>query len=204
MKAYVIMSSDTCGSDESWAVGVFKDREKAEKYCKQHSELEEFYTYWVNELEYLDDEYEEKEIKSYYYYYVGKEKPESFDVAIQYNYWETKEWLFEHPYIDMNKLEEIEKEDKLLNEVGNLSHKECIKFIKESLNESQIKEIEDYLNTPEIRWFNNSEEIEKRFYDEDLHIEEDDLSINVFSINSYNEARDKAIELYNQWLEKEM
>ena len=197
---YLIMASDTCGGDESWVTGYFTKKEDAEKYAELESQLCEGYTYWVNYIECLDGINLDRVVKPYYSYYVGKELPETLEQLLSWNYWETTEWLKERGLLD--GLTEVEANDHTLNEYGNPSHKKCIEYILSNLSDDEKAQLEDYLNTPEMRW-DNAEDTENRYYDEDIHIEEDDLSIIVYSINSFNEAKEKALDLYNQWLKKE-
>lgn len=200
---YIIMVGDTCG-DDSWAVAASQSKEVAEKYADFKNKLEgedSFYYYWIKEVE-LIEEFKEERIESYYNYYVGKEELNDIDDAFSYDYWEIKEFLEEKGF-DLTELNEIEKNDTSKNECGNPAHIECIKYLKSKLSEETLKEIVDFSNSPEIRWFNNTDEKENKIYKGDLYVEETEDYIQVFSMNSFDEAKQKAIELYNKWLEKE-
>ena len=194
------MEADDC--DSVCAVGAFTDKEKAEKYSIIQNKLSDYYSFYVSEVDLLDDYDVNRDIRPYYSYYIGKEPPNDFNQAIRFDYYEIKEWLIDNNYINADELNSVEQEDKTLNEVGNPAHLECGEYIKSHISEDIMKELIEFDNIPEMRW-DNDEETENRIYDQDIVIIENDTYIQVFSVNSFSEAKEKALELYENWKNKQ-
>lgn len=67
---YCVMVSEEYG-DGSLLSAVFKSKKRAEKYCEIQNQLEEGYSYWINEQEFYDKKVSMKtKIGKYYNYYI--------------------------------------------------------------------------------------------------------------------------------------
>ena len=195
-KIYLVMESDDC--DSVCAIGAFSDKEKAEKYCELQNKLSDYYSFYVSDVDFLDDYDVNRDVKPYYSYYIGKEQPNDFNQAIRFDYYEIKEWLIKNAYINVEELKEVEEKDNTLNEVGNPTHLMCGDYIKAHISEDIMKKLLEFDNSPEMQW-SNDDETENRIYDQDLVVIDNDDYIQVFSVNSFDEAKKKALELYENW-----
>ena len=199
-KIYIVMGSDApMYGDESWVCEVFFDKEKAEKYAEIQNKLEgEMYSYYVIDKEPKEDFDLNTTVKPYYSYYIGKEEPSEFE---ELDYWEVKDYLLTNGLLSEEELTSVEEKDKTLNNVGNRAYREVFSYIKEHLPAIEIEKLVQIFNMPDNRYMNDAE-TEKRIYTTDLHIEETEDYINAYSVNSYEEARQEALKLYDDWKNK--
>lgn len=200
-KVYIVICSDAPSyGDSTWIHAVFSDKESAEKCAEINSELEEEngYDYYVREEEIRPSYDLNTKVVDYYSYYVGKEPLYKDITELRDIYFELIEYLEDKGYLT-EEFKEVEKNDNSKTEWGTKAHKESLSYIKTHLNGEQQQEVLKEMNKPEYRW-ENDEEPEKRIYKGDLDIEETDDYIQVFSINSFEEAKTTALDLYEKWL----
>lgn len=196
MKVWIVMGTDAPEyGDSSWIAAVFSSKDLADKYCEVNNQLDsESYSYYVRE-EVVKDTYDmNTTVKDYYSYFISKE-PEKPLEDLWFEYQEIKDWLhLKGVDIDLTEVEKTDNTDVY----GYKKHTNSFKYIRDNVSSEIIKELEEVFNSPE--YVNcNDDEPEKRIYDKDLYIEEDEDHINVFSVNSYEEARTVAFDLYNKW-----
>lgn len=200
-KVYIVMCSDAPSyGDSTWIHAVFSDEVSANKCAEINTALEEEngYSYYVREEEVKSSYDLDTRVVEYYSYFVGKEHLYKDIIELRDIYFELTEYLEDKGYLT-EEFKEVEKNDNSQTEWGTKAHKESLSYIKTHLNGEQQKEVLKEMNKPEYRW-ENDEEPEKRIYKGDLDIEETDDYIQVFSINSFEEAKTTALDFYEKWL----
>lgn len=194
---YIVMASEEF-DEGSYVADVFSEKKHAQKYIDIQNELDDSYAYYMTECVIKSDYNMNASVRGYYSYYVSKEDDFDFNQGIEFDYYEIKQWLIENKYLDKNKLEQIEENDDTLNSAGNKAHIKCGEFIKANIDDNIMKELINFINSPEVKWYNDPEP-EKRIYDKDLVLEETDEYIQVYSVDSFEIARSEALRLYENW-----
>lgn len=198
-KVFIVMGSDApMYGDETWVVEVFDTKEKAEKYCELYNQIEDSYSFYVNEQEVKTEIDMNAKVAEYYNYQVGKEILEFEELNLS----DVKEYVIYNSYLteeQIKELEEIQKQDKSQNDYGNYCYKECFAYLRKILPKDVIDKVTEKFNKPEEKYYNEPEEKEKRIYTKDLDIEETDDHIQVYSIDSFELAKTEALKLYENW-----
>lgn len=197
-KVYLAMCSDSLEyGDSSFVMAAFTDREMAEKYCSNNNEIDAGYTYYVKEQDVIKEYDLSSTVRNYYSYFASKDPFKSLE-ELWYDYREIKEWLEARACLNLEELQAIEETDYSCNDVGAKIYKDCLEYICRNVSSKDKRELEEMLNSPE--YINcNDDEPEKRIYTHDIVIEEDDMSVCVYSVNSFEEAKRIALEHYNAW-----
>ena len=195
MKVYLCMQSDNpcCGS-HSWVVDAFKNEADAEAFCEVQGQLDEMNSYYVNEID-VKESYEKTEVRPYYSYYIGFD--EDYTDVTKAPYWLLKDAAVEGGHFTEEDINKMERELVETSIYGIRSYDKVIDKILSVLTEKDKKEILYYMNDPE-HLYDNDDEPENRVYTEDLVIEKTDDYIEVYSVNSFEEAKKTALELYKK------
>ena len=195
-KVYIVIGTDApCCGDSSWVHDVFMDKAMAEKCAEVESAIGESCgnSYYVDERELKTYDLNTKTAE-YYSYCVNKEKPYTDIMEMRDVYYDLKE------YLDLPaEFKEVEKQDNTMTDYGTRAYKEALAYIKNHLSEEKQKEVIAEMNKPEHKYYED-ESTEMRIYSGDLDIEETDDYIQVYSVNSYEEAKTTALKLWEKWL----
>lgn len=174
---YAVHQSD---GYEDYGYVLFDNEAMAQKYCDVQKELYPEDTWYIVPKKINKFDLDTK-VVDYYSFYIGKE-PEYTLENIIYNKSELKCYF---KYILGMDSELINNEDSLDNLLNTLS-------------DEQKQEMLAYHNKLENR-YDNDEETEKKIYEGDLIIEDLTDYIRVFSVNSFEEAKEEALKLYEEW-----
>jgi len=186
------MEGDECHG----TLGVFSDPNQAHKYAEIQDKLDDTYHHWVQEVKLMDDEPLNDDIRPYYSYYTGKEDKMSLDEILDM-YFCVKDWLNVKGW-DLTELESLEPKVNLGDFYEPLDYTPCIEYIKEKLTPELAEELLEYGNEPDFRW-DNDEDTTNKIYAGDIIVDETDDYIEVFSVNSFQEAKETALKLYKTW-----
>ena len=195
-KVYIVIGTDAPSyGDSSWIHDVFLDKAMAEKCAEICSNISasEGNSYYVDEREIKTYDLDTKTAE-YYSYGVNKEKPFNDILQMTDVYYELVE------YLDLPKeFEEVERKDDSMTPWGTKSHQKSLEYIKNYLSEDKQKEVIAEMNKPEYRYYDD-DSTDVKVYKGDLYVDETDDYIEVFSVNSFEEAKNTALQLYEKWL----
>lgn len=185
---------------ETWNDKVFDNEEMAKKYCDIMNQLDEGLGYSWHYYEFEISTFNmDSEVKPYYSFYIGKDDPLTFE---DITYWDLKDYVLTNSLVDKSELERLEELDRTTSTNPYNPHErqkaQSEAYMKSVLKEQDKEVLVDYINQTENR-YENDEETTNRIYDTDLYVEETSDYIEVYSTESYQLAKETALNLYEDW-----